>query len=55
MSQYGSNELKYLVVKGWGELPPGWDFGQVIGVAVDSSDKIYVFNRGEHPLLHGHQ
>jgi DNA-binding beta-propeller fold protein YncE len=51
MSQYGSNELKYLVVKGWGELPPGWDFGRVIGVAVDSSDKIYVFNRGEHPMI----
>ena len=44
-----SDKLVYQVVEGWGRLPEGWEFKQVAGVAVDSQDRIYVYNRGEHP------
>lgn len=35
----------------WAKLPPGWDWREVAGVATDSQDRVYVFNRGEHPLI----
>ena len=41
----------YEVVEGWGELPEGWALKQVAGVAVDSQDRVYVFNRGTHPVV----
>lgn len=47
----GSGKFKYKVAEGWGELPEGWKFTQVAGVAVDSQDRVYVFNRGEHPVV----
>jgi len=43
--------LTYEVVEGWGKLPEGWIFTQVAGVAVNSQDKVYVYNRGEHPMI----
>ena len=33
------------------KLPKGWYFGEVSGVAINSKDEIYVFNRGAHPLI----
>lgn len=36
---------------GWGELPDGWDLVEVAGVATDSRDRVFVFNRGEHPVV----
>jgi hypothetical protein len=35
----------------WGELPEGWEFRDVGGVAVDANDDVYVFNRGTHPVV----
>ena len=35
----------------WAKLPPGWDWREVAGVATDSKDRVYVFNRGDHPLM----
>jgi DNA-binding beta-propeller fold protein YncE len=32
-------------------LPPGWSHGDVAGVATDSQDRVFVFNRGEHPVI----
>ena len=46
-----SGELSYEVVEGWGRLPEGWKYTQVAGVAVDSRDRVYVLNRGEHPII----
>lgn len=47
----GTGKFTYEVAEGWGELPEGWKFAQVAGVAVDSQDKVYVFNRGGHPIV----
>lgn len=44
-------KMVFEVVQGWGELPEGWAFKQVAGVAVDSRDRVYVFNRGDHPVI----
>jgi DNA-binding beta-propeller fold protein YncE len=41
----------YEVVEGWGELPESWRFVEVAGVATDSRDQVFVFNRGEHPIV----
>lgn len=47
----GQNRIEYEVVNGWERLPEGWSFTEVAGVAVDSADRVYVFCRGEHPLI----
>lgn len=41
----------YELCEGWGQLPAGWEFSQVPGVAVDSCDNVYVFNRSQHPVI----
>ena len=51
MATVGSGKFTYRLVEGWGKLPEGWIFTQVAGVVVDQDDKIYVFNRGEHPII----
>jgi DNA-binding beta-propeller fold protein YncE len=47
----GSGEHRYRVVENWAKLPSGWTLTDVASVAVDSKDRIYVFNRGEHPMI----
>jgi DNA-binding beta-propeller fold protein YncE len=47
----GPHKLEFEVVEGWEQLPGGWSFTEVAGVAVDSSERVYVFCRGEHPLI----
>src|ERR1700758_4042383 len=47
----GSGEHRYRVVQNWAKLPDGWNLTDVASVAVDSKDRIYVFNRGAHPLV----
>ena len=46
----GSGDFTYRVVEGWEKLPPGWEFGDVAAVGVDRQDRVYVFNRGAHPM-----
>jgi len=41
----------FAVLEGWGRLPEGWRYVEAAGVAVDSKDNVYVFNRGEHPVI----
>lgn len=43
--------IAYEVVHGWEQLPEGWSFVEVAGVATDSADRVYVFCRGEHPVI----
>ena len=47
----GTGTYVYEVAEGWGELPDGWSFKEVAAVGVDSKDRVYVFNRGEHPMI----
>src|SRR5258708_13356020 len=47
----GSGEHRYRVVENWAKLPEGWQLTDVASVAVDSKDRVYVFNRGEHPMV----
>ena len=47
----GSGEHRYRVVENWAKLPDKWEFMDVGAVAVDSKDQVYVFNRGEHPMM----
>jgi hypothetical protein len=47
----GSGEYVYEVVPAWGELPDGWVMSDVGGVAIDSQDRVYVFNRSDHPMI----
>jgi len=47
----GSNRMEFEVIEGWEQLPEGWSFVEVAGVATDSQDRVYAFNRGEHPMI----
>ena len=47
----GQHKLEYEVIEGWERMPEGWSFVEVAGVACDSQDRVYVFNRGEHPVI----
>jgi DNA-binding beta-propeller fold protein YncE len=48
----GEGEFRYRVEdEQWGELPDGWDYNDVGGVAIDKDDNVYVFNRGPHPMV----
>ena len=47
----GTGEHRYRVLENWAKLPDGWEFMDVGSVAVDSKDRVYVFNRGTHPMI----
>ena len=47
----GDGDHRYRVEEGWGTLPDGWSFHEVGAVGVDRNDNVYVFNRGEHPMI----
>ena len=51
MVTLGEGQYKYEVSEGWGKLPDGWGFKECAAVGCDSSDNVYVFNRGEHPVI----
>jgi DNA-binding beta-propeller fold protein YncE len=46
-----NDEPRFEAREGWGILPDGWRFVEVAGVAIDSHDRVFVFNRGEHPVI----
>ena len=47
----GTGKFTYEAHPDWARLPRGWRFLEVVDVAVDSQDRVYVFSRGEHPLM----
>ena len=48
----GEGKFRFEHVEGWGQLPEGWRLGaDTPGVATDSQDRVYVFNRSEHPMV----
>src|SRR5262245_7627465 len=44
-------EFGYEADDQWAKLPPGWNWIEVVGVGTDSRDRVFVFNRGAHPLM----
>jgi hypothetical protein len=48
---YGTGKYTYELVDGWAKLPEGWSFLDVGGVSVDSQDRVYIFNRSDHPII----
>jgi DNA-binding beta-propeller fold protein YncE len=51
MVALGTAKYTYEVKEGWGKLPEGWTYRECAAVGADSSDNVYVFNRGEHPMI----
>ncbi|MCH8185114.1 MAG: hypothetical protein IH862_03295 [Chloroflexi bacterium] len=47
----GSGRFTYQVDVGWEKLPPGYSWTDAAAVATDSKDRVYVFNRGDHPMI----
>ena len=51
MLTVGNGDYVYEPVENWAKLPPGWSFKEIGRVGVDKNDNVYVFNRGEHPMI----
>ncbi|PON14103.1 hypothetical protein C2W62_30835 [Candidatus Entotheonella serta] len=51
MVTLGSGGYTYEVIDNWAKIPEGWSFREVGGVSADANDNVYVFNRGEHPMM----
>lgn len=49
MKSWDVGDRRYEVVEGWGEVPDGWEWGQVGGVGVDDAGNVHVFTRADHP------
>ena len=49
--QVGSSKYRYEIIDPWAKLPEGWTWGWVSAIAVDSSDRVYVYSRSDHPLI----
>ena len=47
----GSGEYLYERMEGWAKLPEYFTLIDPVGVAVDSRDRVFVFCRGNHPVL----
>ncbi|MCC6468579.1 MAG: hypothetical protein IT563_09675, partial [Alphaproteobacteria bacterium] len=47
----GEGQYKYRVEENWAKLPDGWELNDVPSVAVDKKDNVYLFTRGEHPVI----
>ncbi len=50
MVAVGTGKYTYELVEGWGRLPQGWVLGQT-GIVTDSHDRVYLFNRSDHPMI----
>ncbi len=44
-------EWQFSVDDHWAQVPFGWTWDEVTAVAIDSQDRAFVFNRGEHPVM----
>ena len=50
MASVGTGKYTYELLKDWAKLPAGWTLGQT-GIVTDSRDRVYLFNRSDHPLI----
>ena len=51
MNTVGSGQYRYRVIEDWAKLPEGWQFGILVGVAVDSQDRVYVCHQRQDPPI----
>src|SRR4051794_38753720 len=51
MPSLNCRDIGYEAYDRWAKLPDGWSWQEVAGVATDSRDRVFVFNRGDHPLI----
>jgi len=50
MVRVGAGTHVYEQMEDWEKLPEGWVLGQT-AIVTDKSDRVYLFNRGDHPLI----
>ena len=50
MATVGTGKHKYELLENWANLPDGWVLGQT-AIVTDSQDRVYLFNRSDHPLI----
>jgi DNA-binding beta-propeller fold protein YncE len=48
--QTGGSEYLNEIIEEWGEVPDKWTY-DIAGVAVDSKGNVYMFNRGDTPIV----
>lgn len=48
---YGSGKYSYELLDIWAKYPYDWSLHDVCGLSVDSQDRVYVLNRGDHPII----
>ena len=48
---FGTGKYSYELRTGWAKYPKDWSIRDVAGLTIDSQDRVYVFNRGPHPLM----
>jgi DNA-binding beta-propeller fold protein YncE len=46
-----SSNWKFEADAQWAQVPSGWTWIEVTAVAIDSQDRVFVFNRGDHPVM----
>ena len=51
MTTLGSGQFAYKVADGWENLPDGVGWREVAGVITDDDDNVYVFSRGDNPMV----
>src|SRR3954447_8360196 len=47
----GADAGAYRVVPGWGQLPPGLQLGEVPGMTIDATGRVFAFTRAEPPVI----
>jgi streptogramin lyase len=50
-AQSAPPQLNYQVDPNWPQLPAGWNLQETPGIAVDANRHVYVFHRGENPII----
>lgn len=49
--EVGESAFRYRVAENWPILPPELDLVEVTAIATDSQNRVFVFNRGIHPVV----
>ena len=47
----GNGNFLYKVIENWEQIPNGYSWKETAGVITDENDNVYVFSRGDHPMM----